>query len=276
MSSFPTNYREGFFPSKVIINSYDRFLSKSEAGKPSYCRIPLPAGFNDVSWIRLFSFSYVNSFYVFQNTKNNFISYEEPAGGGIVNFSLTPGTYTVSEIQTWLQAQLNSTSPNGYTYIVSVDENTKKFTISSTNNFVLDFSGTGTMWYELGFNNEITSPAISHTSQRTYDLAGPRYIYIQFKNSEIATTSYMTRAGRWHFIIPINAGYGEIDYFEPSGEFFENVLHFGSYTDLPGFGDLGFYIFTDRINRDLDRPTFNGNDPMNGADWILGLEITHK
>lgn len=94
------------------------------------------------------------------------------------NFSIPPGNYSITDLLTTLKSLFNSTSPYGFT--VTYSDISMKITITaSLSSFQMSFGSytTNSSAYILGFSDDNTTLALSHTSDFSIDLSLPLYIY---------------------------------------------------------------------------------------------------
>ena len=126
------------------------------------------------------------SYYIF-NSSNNTFTFSE--NGGTYNLVTIPiGNYTSSQMITELGTLLTAASTVGTTYVVTLNSNTEKLTISGTGGTMTSFSftfgtstGTGNTSPRLylGFPGGITnSSGTSLITPNSINLSGPNYLYI--------------------------------------------------------------------------------------------------
>jgi hypothetical protein len=111
---------------------------------------------------------------------------------------MTSGYYTPNQLAQALQTLLTANSPNTYTYTVTYSSITSKFTISCTNNFIVQVSTLGrVMGYTVA-----TSSGTSQTADSITTLNDPSYMYLDL--SCFASTSYTSSDIRTSFFISNN------------------------------------------------------------------------
>ena len=109
--------------------------------------------------------------------------YLNETGNDLVS-TLVNGYYDATDLTTMLSQQLNAVA--GGTVSVSLDDNTKKFTITNTNNFYFTF-GTNTSNSArklLGFNASDGTNNTSHTSDNCIDLNTYKNVFIDIEQND--------------------------------------------------------------------------------------------
>lgn len=158
--------------------------------------------------IELLSAEIPNTAYVF-TSENNDILFNE--GAGTLTATISPGTYSVAEIETELKTKLDAAGT--LTYTVSFDEPTKKLTISATGAFTLQFSQPASPYKELGWNNVDTVSASSHTAPNSINLAGENAWFISIRDFAQAGLQGGKSANGFTYKVPVNVSYGDIVFY---------------------------------------------------------------
>lgn len=200
----------------LFIDSSDRFLGSSDAFV-----FRVPNALINVATLRLESCVIPYTWY--DITDASFLLFEEQAGGGQISTTLPSQHYSPSDLGNSVQAALNASSPNGWTYTVTYNPDTLKYTIASVSgNFSLLWTTAvqspneyNYMSYFLGFTGidprniqDPDSPFLAtHTSSSAAVIAQD-YIWINFGNM-FATRTQTTNNYAVSFSIPINANFGE-------------------------------------------------------------------
>ena len=140
------------------------------------------------------------------NTNNHQIPFQE---SGVPKFAqLTPGQYTASTLATEIGTRMTAASGVS-TFTATYNLTTSKFTITSTNNFMLIYNlfPGSTSRYLLGFNNATTSNTTSHTTDNIADLSYPGSICINVRENNDPTFTTTTGFNAT-FYLPINNSFG--------------------------------------------------------------------
>lgn len=193
------------------------------------------------------------SYYVFTAQNGTFVL-EEVEGGGAVNVTITPGNYTVSELIIELDAKLLAASVNGDVYTTTFDGKTQKLTFTSDS--VLGFSftfglstsaGNHTPRLYIGFPGGVSSStAAVLVSPNVIQLSGPNYLYINSVKFGQLTNNLLPKGavnlgggnhGPQLCKVPINAGPGEVIYYnDPDENFWFEI------GNQPTFQELDIYL----------------------------------
>ena len=199
--------------------------------------------------IELLAAEIPNTHYVFSSAnENNVITFNEGASDLVA--TITPATYTNSELETEIKTRLDAAG--GLTYTVSIDTTTLKMTISATGAFTLKFSEPSSPWYELGFTNADTSSAASHTGSRVVKLSGDDYVFLTFKN--IPSRNLNQSSISYLFRISIDKEFDDMIYFGENTHY-NQIYH----TNNTNFTQTSFRL-------GLLKP--NGKEfTLNGGDW---------
>ena len=157
----------------------------------------LPYQFKNVMSMRLSSIQLPNVLYCFSTSKENNVLYLEETEGAKAKGKVTlpDGNYTLAEIVTTLEAEINSQLGTGGRFTVTSNQFTNQITISNTTNkFILD-CGTGarsnmivdTMGWILGFRNTLLENEKSYTAPAVYNPTASETLYFvlnDFNNSQ--------------------------------------------------------------------------------------------
>lgn len=191
------------------------------------------------------------------NTNNQQIPFQE---SGVPKFAeLTPGQYTASTLATEIGTQMTAASGIS-NFTATYDTKTSKFTITSTNNFMLIYNlfPGSTSRYLLGFNSATTSNATSHTSDNVADLSYPGSICINVREN-VDPTFTTTTGFNATFYIPINNSFGYPQYLDAQS--------------LPQTIELGERTKSLTINI---TDTSGVAISLNGIEWEMLLRRTGK
>lgn len=243
----------------VHINSFDRLN-----GNSNNCIIQLdkPIDFTKRNKrMKLVNFVIPNTIYNITTNNYNIPFFEDSTSK---NTQLTPGYYTASTLATHISTQMTSTSSGYATFTASYSSTTMKITISSTQNFGLEFeSGTNastSLWRELGYTQTDTSTGTtSHVASNCINLAIPYTIYIQV--DILGSNNIVESNGNEStFIVPITNGNSTlINYREKDNFLQEAQLN----TGINLINKIRIRL-EDR-NRNLIE--------INNSDWEMLLEI---
>ena len=210
------------------------------------------------------------SFYEINSTNNVFKITEE--GGGTITITIDPGNYTISELLTELESELDSNTTNTNNYTLTYDDNTSKviisFTGTSTDITINSIANGSTLNEPLGFGISDTQyitnqdsainilAGVLTSASYVVDLNPTTTIEIE---SNISSNNYYFNDGIKSIsaIIPMN-----VDRF--AYKFFEN--HGGHKTLITNSTPLNRLEF---ILKDV-----KGNDiDLNGSHWSFSLVI---
>jgi len=240
----------------LLVRSEDRSSSSSSS---SNFQIIIPQGLKQVKSVELIWASIPFQFYNIRSGVNDSIKITE--GAADATGTLTPSSYTESELATHVASILTSISPGGQTYSGSFSSTTRKITITrtaGTNNFGIDFTISNTCYKELGFNAVNLSQATSQTGVYVPSLV-PESISIQIKEFPtpfLKTSNHETAT----FIIPLPFGVSRGSTIEyKAEEYFKQIVevHNNNITIL-------HIVLLDEDGKELS---------FNGADWSFLLKI---
>jgi hypothetical protein len=146
------------------------------------------------------------------NTYNNKVYFNE--GAGNLTATLGSNVYTLSEMATELQTQMNSAG--AHTYTVVADTQAKKLTITDTTVTFYFLTGANDAYEELGFDSTLftNTLAASEVSDYPVQLSGSRYVdvitnFSTHNHSVSSTASVMVR-------VPLNVPFGSLVFYEPT------------------------------------------------------------
>jgi hypothetical protein len=105
------------------------------------------------------------------NSSNNVLTIQE---GGNVDLTIPIGQYTADELATEIKTQWEASVLTG-TLVITVDSQSKTYTMTSTVNFNIVIQGLASY---LGFTQSQTD-ALTQTSNTIYDLSGASEFYIE-------------------------------------------------------------------------------------------------
>lgn len=140
-------------------------------------------------------------------------SYNNQLNVGGTNITISTGNYSSSELALELQTNIrNDTADSNYS--VSVDTNKMKFTVShSSTPFVLDLSLDNSIAKVIGFSPNSFSSALSHTSDKTFDLFGEKYIVMHVNNFYSNVVSNQEKLEGAFAKIPLTVPLFSVEYF---------------------------------------------------------------
>lgn len=192
----------------LVVNSFDR--DKSRFPDPSKYSIDLKDEYFNVVAIELTSAWFPNSGYIV-DSNNNLIHFQDTQGdldsGNVRTAEVDIGDWSIDEgttLSSKIEEALNNASSSN-SYVVDVDQNRRKFTISQsgggTGIFNLLFKGrpmhfdsgknpTDYFYREksmgrlLGFNRRDLTGETEYTSDMTYDLRPDNFLVLQIRNLE--------------------------------------------------------------------------------------------
>ena len=183
--------------------------------KDSYTNEPSNAGFNlsnfsesnFYSKISLKNVIIPNTVYPV-NSNYNTVVFEEDGSATDIPCTLTPGTYTASEMATELKTRMDAAGSN--TYTVTYDANTFKLTIA-TSGTSLRFTSDTTAHRILGLDTSVSTFASSVTSAYPIRLDGTQFVDII---TSIPSSNILSDSRPVFARIPVTGGFGEIVFYE--------------------------------------------------------------
>jgi hypothetical protein len=153
-------------PKLLVINSPSGSNVPGAVNDPNVSGLPenFQINFNKLLYpknteIAVQQVSFTNSIYNITSA-NNTIGYRTTAGGATIWKTIPPGTYGLTDINTYLQAQMKAdgntgtdTNGNPIFYItIGVNLNTIQTTVTLSNSFALDLTQ-GSLWKYMGFSS---------------------------------------------------------------------------------------------------------------------------
>ena len=153
--------------------------------------------------------------------KNNTFIFSENNGATTLTATIVAGYYTSTTLITALVTALNLASANAYTYSITYNTTTGKFTITSTGAFVVMYYNFLSINWIMGYNQVSTSFVSSQTAQTAPFLDYYTYVYVRiglnFKGNYDETGSK-----NGIIKIPVTSPQGSIQYyFDPSDNRFD-------------------------------------------------------
>ena len=202
-----STYRFGGSTSSFPYNLQDP-IQKAKGFKVCTAEIPL---------------SYYNIRYTGKADDNHIFYFSENNGATTLQASLASGYYNSTAIVTPLQTALNSASANSYTYTVSYNATTGKFTIASSGNFKVMYPTWLSVNYVLGFDVVSTTNTTSQVAQVFPNFDYYQYFFIRFNiNSKLR---YDESGAQNNVIkIPINNPQGTVQYFFDNSDTLFEIL----------------------------------------------------
>lgn len=210
----------------VVLDSRDR--NHDDHPSSSVYRLNLNNNIERVHTIQVISAEIPKSGYIINDT-NNTIYFQESVGV-ILEASIVNGNYTINEIISSLQTNMNAVGNSGYSIVIT-SENRIKITSDLTggdNIFTLKLNGgtektpNGTMktvYYKnnigsiLGYLRNDLSGTSNYTASRLYDVGGIKNIFMSLTN--LPYRRYYTNDG---FVkIDMNCDNSDICYYKDTG-----------------------------------------------------------
>lgn len=241
---------------QLFINSENR-----SSGSATNFKTRLNRGINNIESIKIRSVEIPNSFYPV-NSNNNTIQFQDNVPN-TYSVTLTPGSYTSSELLTELETQMSSALA-GFTG-GSFDDNTLKFTLSNgTNDFKILDSTTTTAQKLIGLSGD-TALGSSWTSDNAVNITGPSFLFIMSnKLSTGRRLSYSDNTERPIFLkVPINCNFSEVIMANESFHHEETHLIYDNQFNM---SEIDFQLVDDEYN-ELD---------LNGLNWSIEFLIRTK
>jgi len=207
------------------------------------------------------------TWYVF-TALNNKIDFVEPINGPVVVATISPGNYSITEMQSHLETILSAASPNGSAYTVVIDPITTKITINCDKIFNMLWTtganAAASPAYELGFDNTVDLTGnTTYTAQNVYNMSGDNYVFIKLNEIRGNDSELTSNGGQDVKIlarIPVDVN---------TGETIQYLATIGNPTQLL-FNDES--IFQSQLTFRLTER----NDVLlntNGRDWSMKIGI---
>lgn len=164
------------------------------------------------------------------------LTFEEQAGGGVVNVALTQGNYDQASLAVEVAAKLTASSPNGYTYAATYNAVNGKYTISTSANFKILWTTMYTtskynnLWYQLGFNNVTPDAqpdpdgayALTTTSSGVGAISWNSVVWCTLRPgfpNRLINTSNATIT----FVLPVAGNWGDKLMFDSGGNYEQSI-----------------------------------------------------
>lgn len=169
-----------------------------------------------IKCIELESVEIPNSIYTTDAT-NNVINWVETTGMTALTTIIPPGSYNTvtlaSEVSS-LMTSKSAASGNSLTYTVTFNVPQQKFTITSTGDFVFNWTGSNLANVQLGFSAPTAQTSSnSQTSNQVVDLSGNRFLYLRIGGNNYPQTSGSDEAALGCFKIQLMSSPGSIQYY---------------------------------------------------------------
>lgn len=163
------------------------------------------AGFH---FIRLKSITFLNGRYNI-HSGNNVLVFQEDGVATDLNATLTPSNYSADELALELKAKMDAVGAN--TYTITYDDNTLKYTISTSGTSVKITSGS-TCLKEIGFTAQTTFQAGSTISDLIVRLDGTQYVSIisGLPSANLVSNQYTNILAR----VPLTQPVGSLVHYE--------------------------------------------------------------
>jgi len=238
----------------ILIDSKDR---TSNSNSSSNFKIQL-SNFVDGTTISLKQFLIPNSIFNIVTGVNDRIVWNRSSTN--YSYQIAAGKYTITNLLSTIQSGMNTTDANSYT--LSYSSTTFKTTIAGSAAFILNWSSnpnaSTSIWRELGFINNDTSSATSHTGTNVVQLHHPLTFIIQIQ--ELGYSGITNRGVPFTFLCIMNSGNGEVQELSENN-YFNQTVHLLDHT-----------IHLNSLTIELKYPD-GSSLSLNGADWIMILEI---
>lgn len=156
----------------------------------------------------------------------------------VVSIQFENASYSANELIDFLKTKLNSDGRSGYD--VTITEQTFKITFSNATPFKILFSYPNSVYKRLGFKNENTNLATTHTSDYVSNLEATDYILIQVRNVPTIITNKETSGS---FFIPIISSRYEVQTINENQSFNQAI-----YTGGLDLSDLNIKILDSEGN----------------------------
>jgi hypothetical protein len=238
----------------VNICSQDKNTVLSSSSTDFVILLPIPI--NNITCVELLSVTLPNTIYKIQSYNNTFY-WSTDDGTNQFNIMIPYGAYTIYNLLLYIQNQMNSTDPNN-NYTLTYDSTTFKVTISSDNDFNMNFALPNTCCKELGFNNTNTSFNTAITGSNAIQLYQPLSIFIVIK--ELGGNNFTTSKFQYTFKVPLTVLSSGIIEFD-TNSFFKQVVNLNRTVNFNQFN----IQLVDNQGRLID---------LNGADWELVLKFS--
>lgn len=196
------------------------------------------------------------------NSKTN--TMEILDSSGIQNISLLLGNYDIDTLITTLETELNNLGVD--TYTVTINDLTKKITITSTfAGFTIDPNNNSTKYSlntVLGFVGSLSYTGLSITAPNIVDISGIKNAYIKIEE----LTEYMrdTKNLSSNFKINLNCPFGSVIYFNNQS----NYIQFYTTPQNHVYWSLNFHISI--VDEDGDYID------LNGSEWSMVIKFVTK
>lgn len=195
VSRFPTGERDEATLQRHVLTIDSRSRDNFASTTASDYTIKFPA-ISQVKKMRLISTEIPNTQYVFNSVTSHIDLIDVGGGGGAHVVTITPGSYSATELANEINLKLNAAVGVGFgiEFVVTYITFTKKFRIDRLvgGNFSLLFA-TGpsvetSAGHNLGFTTDVVNVA-SATSDQIVDLAGDNYVYLQIRGFPTITNT---------------------------------------------------------------------------------------
>ena len=208
----------------VELNSYNRDKGQNE--KPNWFlanQIVFNQSPSKTYYLRLENILIPKTFYDIDSTNNTFIVQET---GGANTATIPEGNYTITELLTELESQLDANTNDGNTFTLSYDDITNKVTIQfvaggtatidtiANGSTLNDPLGFGKVAYKLNDDQAVLVDSTDFEAPYGVDLDTKSYVKIETKN--ITSANYFDPDGAFHIgtIVPINVDRNEKQYLD--------------------------------------------------------------
>ena len=223
--------------------------------EPEYC---LTNAVQDVKKIRVSNVVVPFSYYVV-NSNTQYFEVIEDTGSLVVGVNITQGNYDSvtfpTELKTLLDAE-SIASGNSLTYTVTIDNSTKKLTISATGNFSVQLENSSEI---TGFTSTTAGAVANHTGDSVVNLSGPRNLYLRSNIAQsLQRDSVIENNNNFNNVlkrIPTNGNSGDVIYYN-----FTDTEYMEANLDI---ANVKLY-FTDENQRTID---------FNGAEFSVELQL---
>jgi hypothetical protein len=190
-----------FFQEYIVVDSRDR--NHDDYADPNNYRVDLERDINDVVSIQLVSAEVPKSEYVI-NASNNKIYFQElnaqVSGGTYLTATIPVGNYTITELKTAIETQMDAVGTANYTVTINSSTNTINVSsdLGSVDLFNFLFQGDNEVHGNnnnprstyrdnsigpvIGFSRTDLSGASNYTGDLQYNLDGEKYVMLHLRN----------------------------------------------------------------------------------------------
>ena len=217
--------------SYILVRSLSRTTGSTSSSNFSISLNP-PIRLERKKRLKLEYLQMYSTIYNIDATNNNLDFFENATNKSII--AITTGIYDATSLGTSLQTALNNASGGFNTYTVSFNTQTKKYTLSAGNAFILKFANALTsLWKIMGYSTSggITSvDSVSGTTTSSpfvVNFSLPLSVYIQIPTFQ---SNYITTSqDRFTYYVPLTVSSGGIVEYK-SKDYWDQYINVDPYT----------------------------------------------